>query len=211
MTAGFAGLMIGAFPAVGAEIKSERFTPARTALFAAGFVVPVAIALVSNFLTEGGRSLENLSVLNYVAFLFIGAVVALTQIVPGLSATALMMAFGYFRPIVESVSLDYWKSNPMVFVVYACLGTGFLAGLVGLSKTLSALLAKARKTTFFPIVGMSLGSIVSMFFSTDIIATYKSWSEGSGTPALDITLGVLLFAACTVLSYLFVRLERSRE
>ena len=46
---------------------------------------------------------------------------------------------------------------------------------------------------------MSLGSIVSMFFSTDIIATYKSWSEGSGTHALDITLGVLLFAACTVL------------
>jgi len=210
VTAGFAGLMIGAFPAVGGEIKSEKFTPARIALFAVGFIFPVAIVLLSNFLTEGTRSLENLTLFNYITFVLIGAVVALTQIVPGLSATAMLMAFGYFRPIVESVKPDYWKSNPEVFIVYACLGVGFIVGIVAFSKFLSALLAKARKTTFFPIVGMSLGSIVTMFFNSDILATYKSWASGAGNPALDLTLGIVLFAAGAVLSYLFVRFERKR-
>ena len=43
----FAGLMLGAFPAVLDEVKGEKKSPLRLALFAVGLLIPVAIALIS--------------------------------------------------------------------------------------------------------------------------------------------------------------------
>ena len=47
----FAGLMLGAFPAVYDEIRNEKKTPLRLGLFAIGLAVPIAIALVSVFVS----------------------------------------------------------------------------------------------------------------------------------------------------------------
>jgi uncharacterized membrane protein len=63
-----------------------------------------------------------------------GAVVGITQIVPGMSASAFLMAVGWFHSVVSSVSLTYWQQNPAVFLVYLALGVGFLFGVFGFSN-----------------------------------------------------------------------------
>lgn len=206
----FAGLMLGAFPAVSAEIKGEKKTPARLALFLAGLAVPVAFGIVSTLCVPGGRGLENLQFYHYVLFLVLGAAVAVTQIVPGLSASALLMMAGYFSALMDSVHLSYWQQNPAVFGVYACLVVGFLAGLVGFSKALSLLLSKRRAPSFFAVCGLSLGSVITMFFNPDVFAVYQSWASG-GVEVLDLVLGILLFFAGAVCAYLFVRKERNKN
>ena len=135
---------------------------------------------------------------------------AITQIVPGLSATALLMAFGYFNPLIETVSFSYWQNNPQIFFVYAALGLGGLIGLVTFSKLLTSLFSKYRKTAFFLIVGLSLGSIVSMFVNPDIWVVYESWKAGHTSMPLELGIGIPLFIIGTVLSYLFVRYERKK-
>lgn len=205
----FAGLMLGAFPSVTDQIKGERITPVRVLLFIAGLAIPVAMTLVSIFLTEGARSLEGLTVWHFLLFALLGALVALTQIVPGLSATALLMMFGYFTPLMESVSLSYWQSNPLVFLVYVCFGVGFLAGLFLLSKGMSALMKGLRAPTFFTVAGLSLGSIATMFFNPEITAVYSSWAAGA--PMLpDLIPGIVLFIVGVIVSYMFVRFERKK-
>ncbi len=206
----FAGLMLGAFPAVYDEVRTEKKTPLRLGLFLLGLAVPVAIALLSTLLTEGAQSLEGLNAGHYILFLLLGYLVAVTQVVPGLSATALLMAFGYFSPIVESVHLSYWQENPAVFGVYACLGVGFLVGLVTVSKLLTQLFARRRAAAFFAIAGLSLGSAVTMFFNPDVFAVYTGWAE-SGVNALDLSLGLVLFVLGLVVAYLFVRYERKKS
>ena len=143
-----------------------------------------------------------------------GYAVGITQIVPGLSASALLMTVGWYNSIMESVSFTYWKQNPMVFAVYVGLGVGFLLGVFTFSKLLTFAFAKARKTAYSMIVGLSLGSIISMFCNGDIVETYLAWGTGatsSGNIALSVVLGVALFAAGFALSYWLVRYERKKN
>ena len=210
----FAGLMCGAFPAVKDEIKGAERNAKRIVLFAIGLLIPVALGCMSAWLASG----ESVSVDTFASVewwhivlgLVIGYVVGVTQIVPGLSASAFLMAVGWFGSLVDSVSMTYWKANPAIFLVYMGLGVGFLAGLFTFSKLLTYLFGKARHTSYFMIVGLSLGSILSMFCNGDIIETYLAWAQ-NGVAVLDLVLGIALFVVGIVGAYLLVRYQRKKD
>lgn len=226
----FAGLMCGAFPAVKDEIKGAERTPARIALFLLGLIIPVAMGCVSAVLsvnappetaTEATEAAERFAGNMFLNFqwwqpllaILIGFVVGITQIVPGLSASAFLMTVGWYHGVMESVSLTFWKANPLVFLVYAGLGVGFLLGLFAFSKLLTFAFNKARHTAYSMIVGLSLGSILSMFCNGDIMGVYVSWATGAVKPltiGLSIGIGVVLFAIGVTVAYLLVRFERKK-
>ena len=210
----FAGLMCGAFPAVKDELKGAERNVKRITLFALGLFIPVALGCVSAWLASGENivadTFAKVEWWHVVLGLVIGYVVGVTQIVPGLSASAFLMAVGWFGSLMGSVSMTYWKGNPAVFLVYMGLGVGFLAGLFTFSKFLTYVFGKARHTAYFMIVGLSLGSILSMFCNGDIIATYISWAQ-SGVVVLDLCLGVALFAVGVVGAYLLVCYQRKKD
>ena len=207
----FTGLMTGAFPALLGEIKGEKVSTKRGFLFAIGFLLPIGIALISSLLLPDASPVATVTDFpagRYFAYLPLGALVALTQIVPGLSATAVLMAFGQFGLILNSVHLDYIRSNPEVLILYLSLGIGFVGGLVLLSRLLSDILEKHKKTAFFMIVGLSVGSIVSMFLGTDMMACYRGFAARPAFPVGTILLGALLFAVGFAVAYLLVRYEK---
>ena len=210
----FAGLMCGAFPAVNDEIKGAEKNAKRITLFAVGLLIPVALGCVSAWLASGesvtADTFAKVEWWHAVLGLLIGYVVGVTQIVPGLSASAFLMAVGWFGSLVDSVSMTYWKSNPAIFLVYVGLGVGFLLGLFTFSKLLTYLFGKARHTSYFMIVGLSLGSILSMFCNGDILATYIAWAQ-NGVAVLDLCLGIALFAVGIVGAYLLVRYQRKKN
>ncbi len=210
----FAGLMTGAFPAVKDELKGAEWNAKRILLFCAGLLVPVALGCTSAILTaKGGVSSDvfaDVAWWQVVLSVVIGYVVGVTQIVPGLSASAFLMAVGWFRSIMDSVSMTYWQGNPAVFLVYAGLAVGFLLGLFTFSKLLTLLFGKARYTSYSMIVGLSLGSILSMFCNGDIIEVYLGWAS-EGIAWLDLSLGLALFAVGVVGAYLLVRYQRKKD
>ncbi len=210
----FAGLMSGAFPAVKDELKDTKIRAKHIALFVVGLCIPVAMgitsALLSSAQTNSSDRFETVQWWHAALGLVIGAVVGITQIVPGLSASAFLMAIGWFGGLMDSVSLTYWQSNPSIFFVYAALGIGFLIGLIAFSKLLTYLFAVARHTSYSMIVGLSLGSIVSMFCNGDILEVYVGW-ETNGFAVADFALGLLLFALGAVCAYLLVRYQRKKD
>lgn len=210
----FAGLMCGAFPAVKDELKGAEKNGKRIALFAVGLFIPVALGCVSAWLASGESFTEdmfaNVQWWHILLGLAIGYVVGVTQIVPGLSASAFLMAVGWFASLVDSVSLTYWQSNPMIFALYAGLGMGFLAGLFTFSKFLTYMFGRARHTSYFMIVGLSLGSIVSMFCNGDIIETYLAWAQ-NGVVVFDLILGIVLLALGVLGAYALVRYQRKKD
>lgn len=212
----FAGLMIGAFPAVKDELNGAQKTPLRIALFCLGLLIPVALGIVSALGSLQTQAVQDVfasvRVWHIIGGLFVGIIMATTQIVPGLSASAFLMAIGWFASVVDSVSFVYWKNNPQVFFVYFALGIGFLLGLFTLSKFLTNIFQKARHTAYSMIVGLSLGSILSMFCNGDIVEVYCSWVNGTAlSPVLDIILGVVLFVLGIVGSYLLIRYQRTKD
>ena len=211
----FAGLMCGAVPAITGEIKGEKRTPLRALLLVLGFLVPLAVGGVSIMLSEGAVTVGGETFTSFPAYLFLlylplGMVVATTQIVPGLSATAILMACGQFKPILNSLHLDYILENPIVILLYACIGMGFLGGMVLVSRLFSKLIEKRRAPTFFFVVGLSLGSIASMFFNADMWEIYVGWGEGSN-PALSIAIGAALLVLGFVCSFALTRYELKKR
>lgn len=224
----FAGLMVGAFPAVYDEVKTAKKTPLRIGLFVLGLAIPIAMGCISavgtvNMQSVGAatvvenaapvlKTFENIGVGHVFASLALGVAMGLTQIVPGLSFSAVMMAVGWFADFIASISLTYWKSNPSIFLVYGAMGIGFIVSVLALSKVLTALFERARHTSYSMIVGLSLGSILSMFCNGDIMEVYLSWSQGTAAnPVVDIVLGVVLFVVGIIGAYLLVRYQKKQD
>ena len=196
----FAGLMAGAYPAEVRPLAGEKRTAPRILLFIIGLALPLALGCAGIF---GGAQADIASRAWYVwpLFLLLGFAVALTQVVPGLSATALLLALGCFQPLLSSVSLTYWRQDPAIFGVHACLGVGFIAGLIACSRGISRLFERRRAPAFFCIAGLALSQIACMFCNPELFAVYQSWAQGAPFAA-DLWSGVLLFIAAAVCSRL---------
>lgn len=209
----FVGLMLGAVPAITKEVKGEKISGGRAALFAIGFIIPLAISVISIIFSSSSEmisSFTKISVLQIILYFPLGFVVAITQIVPGLSATAILMAFGQFRPLLNSLHRDFIFENPIVLALYASIGVGFLVGLVCISKLFSAILTKHKVTAFFMVTGLAFGSIASMFLNSDIYELYTEWASTS-VPLVTVTVGIILLVIGFIGSYALTRYELARE
>lgn len=210
----FAGLMVGAFPAVKDELKGAECNFKRLALFGIGVLIPVAIGVLSAVLgANAGAGLDKFARVEawqVLVSVVIGYALGITQIVPGLSASAILMAIGWFSSLMDSVSLQYWLENPAIFLVYFGLGIGLLLGLFTFSKVLTYAFSKARHTAYSLIVGLSLGSILSMFCNGDVIAVYAGWAV-NGVAWLDIVLGAGLFVLGVFGAYALVKVQRKAD
>ena len=209
----FVGLMLGATPAITKEIKGARVTPLRIVLLVIGFLIPVAIGVVSIVLSsaegESAATYTDFPWWLFVSYFPLGFIVSVTQIVPGLSATVILMAFGQFKPILGSLHSEYIIGNPIVVLLYACLGLGFLVGLVSMSRLFSEILSRHKHTAFFAVTGLSFGSIASMFINTDMYALYVSWAEAGALPVSDVVIGGVLLVIGFTVSFLLTKYELS--
>ena len=219
----FAGLMVGAFPAVKEELKGATWNTKRVILFLVGLFIPVLLGGMSALnranelnshaasATEIAKNIfDSVQMQHLLLGVVFGFIVGVTQIVPGLSASAFLMTVGWYHSLMSSVSVTYWLENPAVLLVYVSLGIGFLLGLFFFSKLLTHLFKTARHTAYSMIVGLSLGSIISMFCNGDIVEVYLQWSA-NGLPVLDVVLGTVLFAVGCFGAYLLVRYQQNKD
>ena len=211
----FAGLMCGAFPAITSEIKDEKLNTKQIILLIVGLIFPLLISTISIFggnltyTSSGSTILSNPTWYFILLCIPIGYVVGITQVMPGLSATAILLMLGLFKILVDSVSLTFWLANPIVFLVYASLVVGFILGLTTFSKLLSKLLEKFKTTLFSLIIGLSIGSIISMLYNLDTYQIYLSWAV-SGIVIQDLIIAIVLFIVGLISSYLLVIKERKK-
>ncbi len=212
----FVGLMIGASPALINELRGEKANVKRVVLMILGLAIPIAIGALSVYLdppkllvdvSEGvSQAFTEFPPYLFIAYVPLGVLVAATQLIPGLSATAILMAFGQFKPIMDSVHLDYILENPLFILLMLCMVGGFAAGLVIISKIFSKLIEKHRGTTFFFVIGLSFGSIVSMFINPDIVQVYYDWGH-IGFKGGEFAVGIVLLVIGFILSWLVTRYE----
>ena len=208
----FVGLMIGASPALLNEIKGEKISGVRILLIAIGVLIPIGIGALSVYLdppvlveSEGAsQAFTSFPWYMFLLYIPLGMLISATQLIPGLSATAIMMALGQFKPIMDSVHLDYILENPAFIGLMLCLVGGFAIGLVIISKIFSKLIAWRRTATFCFVVGLSFGSIASMFLNPDIVQVYFNWGHGSFS-VIELVIGIVLLALGLIGSALLTR------
>ena len=66
-----------------------------------------------------------------------------------------------------------------------------------------------KEATYCTVVGLSIGSIISMFCNGDVMEVYIGWATAFNP--LDCFLGIGLLAVGIALSYLLVRIQRKKD
>ena len=210
----FAGLMVGALPSLKDEIRDVKTEKKHVLLLIIGILIPLTIAIVSMLVSTKLDAPENKLVLNFPSvcmYLLLGFLVAATQFIPGCSATATLMAFGYFIPIMNSLKLDYIKNRPEVLLLYMFLIIGFLLGCAVVSKFINHVIEKHKTLMYFVFIGLSIGSVLALFINTDMLVVYTDWFDGGSFPLLDLLLGIGLFVCGLAIAYQLVIYMRKKN
>ena len=229
----FAGFLIGSFPGITDEVKGEKLNKKYGLLIGIGALFVILLGVLNVIVGLNGFTVANLFNPQPVWWLYlllipVGAVAAVALTVPGLSGSLILLILGFYRPLVDNVK--DWASEMLkhgdfthtgaLFGVLGCFAVGCLIGVVVVSKIMNILLKKWRKETFFAIIGFIAGSILVLFFNSNIVDYYRVWGDASLGDALKIhpvlpmwlemIIGFVTLALCAFLSYRLVVAQRKR-
>ncbi len=227
ITSFFAGLVLGSLPVTFKELRKGKTTKEKTShclsfllclVLAAGLGIITALFKwqVSLFGTDG-------SVAWYAYFLMIvaGIIGAFACVVPGISGSMSLMVIGLYYPILNAYTgaNSIWHSDNKITIILGILlvflfAMGAIGGVIVGSKTMKYLLNKFRVTTFYGILGLILGSLVSMYINSSIFPLYAGVETNgvvSKIQTWDYIVGAVLFVLAAVgIFFLFRFLDKKK-
>ncbi len=219
----FAGLIVGCFPSLTDQIKGQKIKATNIVCLVAAFIISVAIGVISVQFSLNEVMAEvfnNPQWWFYLIVLGIGILASFSLAVPGISGAMLLLILGLYDNIVEyfvnffrnisSVSLGEVGSFLLVCLMII---VGIVLGMWGISKLMGMFLKRFHIGTYYAIIGFVMGSLITLFYNSNIVEYYQMWIEGGqgSIPMLaEIILGVSLFIISGVLGYLLINIYRRR-
>ena len=138
----------------------NRPTSWNVAACAVGFLVMVAFLFIGS--SDSDVSLIDLDAVDLVLLFVVGVVIALSKIVPGLSGAAILLAIGLYTPLMDLVGgLDMSVIAERAVAVVPIL-LGIVIGAIGLAKVVNHFMTNNRRSTYYCILGMTAGSVVTV-------------------------------------------------
>lgn len=159
----FAGFIAGTLPGIYRQGKTKGGSPVKflILIIMMGFMVFVATIRTtqtenSNGITDITASLLNEGTLWSPLWIVVGAIVGLGSLLPGVSASFLLIYMGWYTPLLTAVSGFY--------LAPLCLtGFGAALSLALFSKITSYLYTNFHEATSFGVLGLTLGSLAIVF------------------------------------------------
>lgn len=169
-----------------------------------GFVAVVILVIFQNseLIT---LSSDNLNIASYIYIFIVGAVAISAMLLPGVSGSAVMMIFGIYFLIIDSIH-SFLTLDFSVLPILMALGLGILAGAIGAVKTISHLFETKRGQMVHTIIGLLIGSIVAIIYGPLSV-------EGQELTALSFdTFSILFFViGIGLIGFLEFGLEKEVE
>lgn len=206
----FTGLIVGGIPqiignasdALKKEERKMRFTHVIAFVILAALAVIMAVANGNN----SGPSVITVDFKNIVILVAIGIVAAATMIVPGVSGSLVLMILGYYSGIIGTIR-DFisalknlnWSGLGHCVVVLIPFAIGCILGILLISKLISWLFKKFESVTYCAILGLIAASPFAIFYKM----------EKCTFSAVNIIVGIILFAVACAFTYLFSKKTKS--
>lgn len=205
----FAGLMLGGMPSVLDEVKGQKFKNIYFLNVVIGFIIPVLISFISiYFEIDMSYLVNNPPLYFYFVAILIGVVLSLTQLIPGLSATSILLSFGLYKVLLDNVSLELIFENHQLLLIYILIVVGALIGVITISKFINRCLINYKTGFYYLIIGLCIGNLFVMFYNPEMYEVYLN--PGSHF-VLEIIIGSILFVVGTILIYMIYRYTKNKE
>lgn len=226
LTGFFAGCVIGSLPVALAELKKGADAKEKTIhilAFLLSFLVAAGLGIITAMTKFDLAQYLNARVFwIYPLTLVAGFIAAGACIVPGISGSMTLMVLGMYYPILNTFTGDnsIWHSNDATTIVTGLLiallfAIGALAGVVASSKFMKHMLSNHRVSTFYSILGLILGSLISMFINSSIFPLYQGYTDSNNVfhqiQTWDYIVGSVLFVIGAALVFFIVRLSSRQE
>lgn len=182
----FIGLIFGGLPMLWQKVAGQR--PRASELLV--FVLFFGMIIGMQFLGTGKEKVLSTRPEMLLGLFLVGLLAAATMVIPGVSGSMLLMALGYYTPIIDHINAF------IVALVMADMGTlfycagilipfgiGVLAGAFLIAKLIEYLLRHHERLTYSAILGLLFSSPVAVLAGMDL----------SGTGVGAVLAGILLF------------------
>lgn len=198
----FVGLMAGSCPKMFKDSIKKGFK--KTDIIA--FILPLAIVIGICFIPSlGDVNLgADMQVGTYFVLIVMGAVASCALVVPGVSGSMLLLIFGYYTPILDTVSNLTTQFGHSVLVL-ALFAIGLIVGFFSIAKLMKFLLAKFPRATGWAIVGFVIGSIPAIFI------TFADNFPEAVFDGIQVGVGALLCIAGIIASFALTAYVESRN
>lgn len=158
----FIGLIAGSIPFVYGQARAETPRVSDLVFAAIAFGLLVVQALYGE--PPLSDAIVVIEARTIVPLLVAGVVATGTMIIPGVSGSFVLLLIGMYSTFLQAVR----HGNLPVLGV---LAIGAVIGLIAVSKVMSFLLDRFRRTTYWIILGLVLGSIIGIWPGVTSVAT----------------------------------------
>ena len=160
----FIGIIIGGLPLLLKKVKGTS-NISNYIIFSITFMIIMIMTFAS--VKDNNISLSVINIGTIIGLFISGVIAATTMILPGISGSFMLMLFGYYTPIVNTIS-DLSKLNNILhnLIILGFLGMGILLGIFASAKAIEALLKKYEIKTYYGILGFVVASIISIFITS---------------------------------------------
>ena len=139
----------------------------------------------------------DMSAAGYILLALIGALASCALVIPGVSGSMLLLIFGYYDPILNTIKSLLTDTGHSVLVM-AIFAAGLVIGFFSIAKLMKFLLEKLPRGTFWAIIGFVIGSVPA------ILITYNGNFPDAPYSSLSvahIVVGVVLAVAGAIASF----------
>jgi putative membrane protein len=177
----FFGLIAGSIPYISRQVRGARPRPYELAVAAVAASLLVVQAVAGR--APLGDAISSVSATTILPLLGAGAIAAATMIIPGVSGSFVLVIIGMYTTFLQAVR----TANVPVLVV---LLAGAAVGIVLVSKVMSFLLTRYHRATYWAILGLVAGSLVSVWPGvTSLGAAVADIAAATVGAALALLLG----------------------
>lgn len=195
----FAGLMLGSIPDLFKKSEKNGFKKLDTIGIVLACFLVVGICFIPNI---GDVDLtSDMQTWHYFLLLFIGMLASCALVVPGVSGSMLLLIFGYYQPLLNTISALKSSFGHSVLVL-ATFAVGLVIGFFTIAKLMQFLLKRFRRATYWSIVGFVIGSIPAV-----IITFFHEYGTSLSTylAPWQIAVGVILFVLGAIATFLLTQ------
>ena len=175
----FIGLILGSLPFILKEMKGERIGWQGALIFCVFFAVVVVLKAVED---ENSTEID-LSVLEIVKLILLGAIASATMVIPGVSGSMILKTLGYYEPIVtgaipallKGLTSGNWGAVGHNIGILLPFLMGIIFGIFGIAKLIAFLMKRWKGWTYCAILGMVAASPVVILMDPSIYEGFNVW------------------------------------
>lgn len=172
-----------------------------------GMALVVLLSYMNTTVSQNAGDFSHLSTTNAIYLFIAGAVAICAMFLPGISGSTVLLIFGVYMPILNSVK-ELLHFNFSVLPAVLVFGVGILTGAVSSVKGIQLCLEKFRSQTVYMIIGMLIGSLYAIVTGpTTLNATNQSLLPNHFS-ILWFVIGIAVIAGIQLIKYMGAKSEK---